>query len=86
MEIIIVLTNHPRIESIMKEFFEVKRYYRSISKNVSHIYSDYIISQGSKLCKRIWYYVCIAIKIMSLSITLALILQQMKMCKNCRRK
>ena len=30
MEIIIVWTNHPRKESIMKEFFEVKRYYRKI--------------------------------------------------------
>ena len=48
MEIIIVWTNHPRKESIMKEFFEVKRYYRKI---VSHIYIDYIISQGSNCVK-----------------------------------
>ena len=38
----------------MKEFFEVKRYYRNyldLLKIVSHIYIDYIISQGSNCVK-----------------------------------
>ena len=56
MEIMIVWTNQPRIESIMKEYFEVIRYYRNtwylkFLRIVSHIYTDYVISQGSNCVK-----------------------------------